>query len=1180
MYSYYNNFIFLFILILNIQSKETVYEFVKEGEVSKIYLKSIMDVHLIINSNYSPMLIHFLSIDCEIEIVNEDKEDFIDIKKISNFNYYASSVLINDTESYLNIIPLINSSKELNPNRNYPLIINQIFFGNSGIPQLKVKENEPIFLCFNDNLNLINLIYYFGDRDIQYPIIISFFIKEKIKFKIEISHEHKKSIINRIINYKENIIIKPESYKTYNISITPEEDIISTTMFVKIIHNNSFPFNLERNQLNSGFISKNIDYYYYYMEVYKGEEGEIILFNKKQNGILIAKNVTSYDIPNVHFFPKYNEIDALNNKNLGFNVYNQKISFNSSHTEYCYSLRCYLLITYYSNISKDLDINGTEFSILSRVWDKGNSHIINIPLNEYIFGIFDESSFNIHYYSVFIPYDTKNIYIEIDGMNIIGYSHKGIIQINKKNKDSNTTKLFDKCQNKMIINLKSKDIGLDSFGGEYISFAFEKNSIDIHSYYYFRILQQNYENDSMIYPLDTNKENYCEAINNKCYFLLKNEYSELLNKIVIYSFGENDVSYKVFLMNDEDYYSTNLNINNLNKVKEIESFNGHLILNLKKKERFILILVESNLDKNFKIISNFYNQSNFPSIDIYSYQLYHLSEGHYQQFNLIQNPLKKYRILINNTEGEGYICFNQTCNNNNNYIHITEQKIYSFSIFNNTNFFIYAKNNLTYNIKIIYEISNEIIKELNYQYNYEKIDLNKEIFPLIYFIKDVKYNGININFIFKFNDSNNAYNNFIIKVIGIDYSEILSIKDKNDIDCTNEMIGKYDNITNSGTIELSKELIQTKYKDTYRYTEDKYFMIIIKNITSFNFNNLINDIYVFSKDENYILLPINKYIRNSFNLIEDKTIIQKFFFEKENITNNKFILEFSSNYESIELTFSELMKNSTPKIIGGFKQYILSINSDNSNDYYFNVVIKPTNKSNEEKSLKDVNIIIKYYNEDKKIDIDYICNKTFIYEKTKNTEKNSNYTLIINNNTDEIVKYSNELNYNYYLRLIKKSNLLINEELNTIALISSKLSYINKFDSTETEFYLNNLENNETYIASFFIKIENINDGEKYCSLVYEFNKEEDKERDENKENPEKTNNNNGWIIILIIIITLIIVLILFFIIYRKIRIKSGNIEDKINDVDFSYGLNEDLINNQELSNKERKSGNYLNVSL
>jgi len=982
----------------------------------------------------------------------------MDIKKISNYNYDAYSVLINDTKTYLNINPLINSSKEQSYFKNYPLIINQIYFDDSGIPQLNVKENEPVFLYFNNALKLINLLYKFENNDIEYPIIVSFFIKEKIKFKVEIS-DGENNITNRIINYKENFIIKPKHNKIYNISITPNENgIIDSTMIVKIIHNNSIPFCLQRNQLNLGFIPKNIDFYYYYIEIFKGEEGEIMLFNKRQNGILLARHVYSIEVPIVYYFPQYNKNDSLYNKNLKFDIYKQKLSFNSSLTENCETLRCYLLITYYSNISESLDINGTEFSLLSRVWDKEESkpQIINIPLNEYIFGVFD-ATINIHYYSIFIPYDTKNIYIEIGGMNILGYSHKGVVQINIKNININTTLLFDKCQNKMIVKLNGKDIGLDSFEGEYISFAFKKNSIDFHSYYYFRILQQNYR-DYMLYPLDANKENYCEANNNnnKCYFLLKNEYYELLNKIVIYGFGRNDVSYRLFIMNDEDYYSSNLNINNLNEVREIENFNGHLRLDLKKNERFILIEVELKENENFSIISNFYNQSNFPSIDIYSYQLYHLSNGQYQKFNLIQNPLKEYRILINSTEGEGYICFNQTCNNISNYIHITEQKIYSFSIFNNTNFFIYAKNNLTYNIKIIYEISKIIIKELNYQYNSEKIDLNKEIFPIIYFIKDIKYNGININFIFKFNDSNNAYNNFIIKGIGIDYSEILSIKEKNDIiDYPNEIKGKYDNITNTGTIELSNELIQTKYKEAYKYTEDKYFMIIIKNITSFNFNNLRNDIYVFSKDENYILLPINKYIRNSFSLIEDKIIIQKYYFEKENI-NNKVIFEFSSNYENNELEFSELIKNNTPKIIGGFKQYILSINSSNSNDYYFNVVIKPANKSNVEKSLKKVNIIIKYYNENKKIDIDYFCNKTFKFEKNKTTEKYSNYALIINN-THEINKYSNDLNYNYYLRLIKKSNILFNEELNTIAPISSNLSYINKFNSTETQFYLNNL---------------------------------------------------------------------------------------------------------------------------
>ena len=224
----------------------------------------------------------------------------------------------------------------------------------------------------------------------------------------------------------------------------------------------------------------------------------------------------------------------------------------------------------------------------------------------------------------------------------------------------------------MIIKLNPEDIGLDSFKEKYISFAFEKNNKSIHSYYYFRILEQKSKNDYVIYPLDTNKENYCETKENKCYFLLKNEYNGLSNKILIYSYGKNNVSYQVFYMNETDYYSSNFNLNNLNKNEDIKSNNGLLSLDLKLDDHFILIVVESTEDENLTIVSNFYNESNSSSIDIdiYSYQLYHLSENQWQQFNLI-NSLTDYRILINITEGEGYICFSHACDNYN-YIQIAE----------------------------------------------------------------------------------------------------------------------------------------------------------------------------------------------------------------------------------------------------------------------------------------------------------------------------------------------------------------------------------------------------------------------------------------------------------------------------------------------------------------------------
>ena len=336
----------------------------------------------------------------------------------------------------------------------------------------KVKENEPVFLYFNNVLKLINLLYKFENNDIEYPIIISFLISEKLKFKIEIT-DGENIITNRIINYEENIIIKPKPNKTYNISITlNEKDIINSTMIVKIFQNNSIPFYLQKNQLNLGFIPKNIDYYYYYMKLYKGEEGEIILFNKRQNGILIAKIINDFLIPNTYFFPKYYEIDSPYNNYLKFNIYNQKLNFNSSHTKNCDSPYCLLIITYFSNVSKSLDINGTEFSLLSRVWNKedSNSQTINIPLNKYIFGIFEETSYNIHYFSAFIPYDANNIYIEIHGMNICGYFKEGNDKIITKNMNIHYKKLFDKCQNKMIIKLNPKDIGMNSFKGKYIWF--------------------------------------------------------------------------------------------------------------------------------------------------------------------------------------------------------------------------------------------------------------------------------------------------------------------------------------------------------------------------------------------------------------------------------------------------------------------------------------------------------------------------------------------------------------------------------------------------------------------------------------------------------------------------------------------------------------------------------------
>ena len=146
-------------------------------------------------SKYSPFLVNILSIDCELEINFTNSKDF---KAISHYNYNAFSIFFSDLVD-ISLHALINSSKEQKKNRNYPLIINLIKMDNPEIPELNIPENKPIFLYFSDILKKINLLYnnYYHAES---PIIISFFIQEKLKFKIKILDDNKKTIIERIIN--------------------------------------------------------------------------------------------------------------------------------------------------------------------------------------------------------------------------------------------------------------------------------------------------------------------------------------------------------------------------------------------------------------------------------------------------------------------------------------------------------------------------------------------------------------------------------------------------------------------------------------------------------------------------------------------------------------------------------------------------------------------------------------------------------------------------------------------------------------------------------------------------------------------------------------------------------------------------------------------------------------------
>ena len=270
------------------------------------------------------------------------------------------------------------------------------------------------------------------------------------------------------------------------------------------------------------------------MEIFKGEEGEITLNNKRYNGKLIAKLIKRGRINDNSFFntskyPKENEniseIDYLK-----YNDYAQKIVLDLSKiNNVCEENGCYLLITYYSTYlhkkAYDAKIIGTEFSLIGCIFEdvEVRGQLINIPLDEYIMGSFDTSSINIHYYTVYIPDNSTNIVLELHFNNIIAFAQKGINNFNVFKLIS-----FIKIESgDLVINIYPTDLQLDHFAGQYITFAFSSytNYLQIdNTYYYFRILQKQSFNDNLIYPLDTTKINTCEptVINqiSSCFFVI------------------------------------------------------------------------------------------------------------------------------------------------------------------------------------------------------------------------------------------------------------------------------------------------------------------------------------------------------------------------------------------------------------------------------------------------------------------------------------------------------------------------------------------------------------------------------------------------------------------------------------------------------------------------------------
>ena len=370
------------------------------------------------SGNESELIVNLFSNECKLKMEKnglEPKDFLFAINEIYSFIFKKeSNYTLKPIKDYSRGESRFDYTK-----RTCLIIINSVRNGSN----LTLEGKMPTFLFFNGQYQKFQLNY--SSKNLNSFIAFSFLYHGKASFEIAIgNHSYVISSSTTIFAESENVTsFCPNNYCEINIKYINSN---STLLFLNVIKNNTISI-LENNYLNYGFITSKAKNQYYYMKIYDGEEGEIMLHNKRQNGKLngLIVNKNDDEIKNLSI----NDFPDENNKtnNIEFDINTQKLSFK------CIEDKCknssYLLITYilesYDKGNQTKEI-GYEFTLLTRTWDNElNPQLINIPLNDYIFGSFREYSIESHYYFFLVPEDAKKIYIEFHGHFIDGFYTKG-----------------------------------------------------------------------------------------------------------------------------------------------------------------------------------------------------------------------------------------------------------------------------------------------------------------------------------------------------------------------------------------------------------------------------------------------------------------------------------------------------------------------------------------------------------------------------------------------------------------------------------------------------------------------------------------------------------------------------------------------------------------------------------
>ena len=223
------------------------------------------------NETYYDLIINFYSINCNINININNKSNMDDIGKdlpnLIGHDKDTFSMRLNKDEinsTLINIEPL-NNDFYYNYNRTCPLVINSIIIDKDF--KLKITEDKPIYLYFNESFKNLNISYEIKDTTEDSFIALLFFYHENANFEVTVSDENKKILKWKALNTSDfdNIFLTEELkniqklfiniiYNTEKLNANTRQALLK----LEIKTNKSPPNILEKNYINKGLITSNL----------------------------------------------------------------------------------------------------------------------------------------------------------------------------------------------------------------------------------------------------------------------------------------------------------------------------------------------------------------------------------------------------------------------------------------------------------------------------------------------------------------------------------------------------------------------------------------------------------------------------------------------------------------------------------------------------------------------------------------------------------------------------------------------------------------------------------------------------------------------------------------------------------------------------------------------------------